>query len=180
MTLYDELGVKASATPNEVRDAYLTKARKFHPDVAGERGADEMRRLNDAWAVLRNAESRAKYDRELERRTKKEPPRERVKPQHEPFRPHSAYETYQEDEGNNDWRYEPDEGDPATAPGKVLQMLPTILLVSGLMLGVFGLLIRVGPLVAMGIGVIIAAGISFVFVPLVAMTKAASTERQNR
>ena len=43
-------GCVADASPDEIRRAYLTLARRHHPDAGG--NADEMRRLNEAWAAL--------------------------------------------------------------------------------------------------------------------------------
>lgn len=63
------LGVGRRAGEAEIRKAYLEAARRHHPDVhagdgeVGRREADEqMRRLNEAWAVLRDPAARAHYD----------------------------------------------------------------------------------------------------------------------
>lgn len=55
-----------------VKRAYLDQALRFHPDrqqsgtaEARERAEFRMREINDAWAVLRNPASRARYDDEL-------------------------------------------------------------------------------------------------------------------
>ncbi len=64
-TLYDELGVHPQAGAEELRNAYRREARRRHPDLhpGHEREAEEsMRRLNAAWAILGNAESRQAYD----------------------------------------------------------------------------------------------------------------------
>jgi len=53
MSPYEVLGVPPSATPAEIRRAYLALARRHHPDAGG--SADEMRRLNEAWAALSTA-----------------------------------------------------------------------------------------------------------------------------
>ncbi len=50
MSPYDVLGVSPGASQAEIRRAYLTLARRHHPDAGGD--ADEMRRLNEAWAAL--------------------------------------------------------------------------------------------------------------------------------
>ena len=47
---YEVLGVPPTATPAEIRHAYLTLARRHHPDAGGD--AEQMRRLNEAWAAL--------------------------------------------------------------------------------------------------------------------------------
>jgi hypothetical protein len=60
---YDVLGVPATASPEEVRRAYHERARLLHPDRAGD--ARAMQDVNEAWRVLRDAGSRAAYDRTL-------------------------------------------------------------------------------------------------------------------
>ena len=69
---YDVLGVGVDAGPEEVRRAYYRKAQLLHPDrSAGSppeeqaRAEAEMKAVNAAWATLRNAESRRRYDIEL-------------------------------------------------------------------------------------------------------------------
>jgi curved DNA-binding protein CbpA len=67
-TLYDELGVGAGASAEELRQAYRRRARQLHPDLrpAGDAAADEaMARLNSAWGVLGDPAERRRYDREL-------------------------------------------------------------------------------------------------------------------
>lgn len=72
MSYYEELGVEATATTEEIRRAYKRLTRLLHPDhqldpelrAAAER---QMRRLNQIQDVLTNPESRARYDRELTR-----------------------------------------------------------------------------------------------------------------
>jgi hypothetical protein len=64
VTHYDVLGVAPTAPMAEVRQAYVRLARRHHPDL--EHGDDEaMRAINDAWAILRDPERRARYDRGL-------------------------------------------------------------------------------------------------------------------
>lgn len=69
---YDVLGVGVDAGPEEVRRAYYRKAQLLHPDrYAGSsteeqnRAEAQMKAVNAAWATLRNAESRRRYDLEL-------------------------------------------------------------------------------------------------------------------
>ena len=71
-TLYDVLGVVPTASGDEVRRAYLARARESHPDryidaSAAERDAAEssMREVNEAWRVLGNPRRRRRYDLDL-------------------------------------------------------------------------------------------------------------------
>ncbi|WP_322818127.1 pentapeptide repeat-containing protein [Tepidiforma sp.] len=61
---YAELEVSASASFEEVRAAYRRLAREHHPDVnSSAEAAVRMRRINEAWEVLRDPVRRAEYDR---------------------------------------------------------------------------------------------------------------------
>ncbi len=61
---YEILGVKPSATPEEIKKAYRKLARKYHPDVnPGDKVAEQkFKELNEANEVLSNPENRKKYD----------------------------------------------------------------------------------------------------------------------
>ena len=71
-THYDVLGVAPSAGADEVRRAYLERARLLHPDRLQGLPADQSARMaramqdvNEAWRVLRSPASRAAYDERL-------------------------------------------------------------------------------------------------------------------
>lgn len=60
---YDTLGVKPDATDAQIKAAYRKLARKYHPDVSKEAGAeDKFKAVNEANEVLRDKEKRASYD----------------------------------------------------------------------------------------------------------------------
>ncbi|HEX8025247.1 MAG TPA: J domain-containing protein [Candidatus Limnocylindrales bacterium] len=59
---YQVLGVAPEASDDEIRKAYHARARRLHPDVVGEAGLDDMRQLNQAWAVLKDPERRDTWD----------------------------------------------------------------------------------------------------------------------
>lgn len=60
---YDILGVPRNADEKEVKKAYRNLARKYHPDVCKEAGAEEkFKQINEAYSVLSDADKRAQYD----------------------------------------------------------------------------------------------------------------------
>jgi len=60
---YKTLGVPREATIDEIKKAYRKLARKYHPDVSKEADAQaRMQEVNEAYAVLSDAEKRAAYD----------------------------------------------------------------------------------------------------------------------
>lgn len=62
-TLYAVLGVPATATDAEIRAAYRRLARTWHPDVCHEPdAAEQFKRINHAYELLRDPTKRAKYD----------------------------------------------------------------------------------------------------------------------
>jgi molecular chaperone DnaJ len=61
---YEVLGVSRSASQDEVKRAYRRQARKYHPDVNKDEGAEEVfKEINRAYEVLSEPEVRARYDR---------------------------------------------------------------------------------------------------------------------
>ncbi|TVP68338.1 MAG: molecular chaperone DnaJ [Leptolyngbya sp. LCM1.Bin17] len=61
---YDILGISRNADQDEIKRAYRRLARKYHPDVNKEPGAeDTFKEINRAYEVLSEAEIRARYDR---------------------------------------------------------------------------------------------------------------------
>ncbi len=60
---YDTLGVEPSAGEAEIKTAYRRLARKFHPDVSKESGAEEkFKAVNEAYEALRDPQKRKAYD----------------------------------------------------------------------------------------------------------------------
>lgn len=60
---YKILGVSRDASLDDIKKAYRRLARKYHPDVSKEAGAeDKFKEANEAHEVLSDAEKRAAYD----------------------------------------------------------------------------------------------------------------------
>jgi len=61
---YHVLGVAPTATDEEIKKAFRTLARKYHPDVAKDKktAEEKFKQINEANEVLSNPESRKKFD----------------------------------------------------------------------------------------------------------------------
>jgi molecular chaperone DnaJ len=60
---YVVLGVTREASEAEIKRAFRELARQHHPDVNPTDGGERFREINEAYAVLSEKESRARYDR---------------------------------------------------------------------------------------------------------------------
>ena len=69
MHLYDILGVSKTATSSEIKKAYKSLVKKYHPDVfEGNKDLAEskIKEINDAYDTLSDPVLREEYDRSLE------------------------------------------------------------------------------------------------------------------
>lgn len=73
-SLYEVLGISASATSNEIKAAYRRLARVCHPDVVSvsKKGSSssEFIMIHEAYSTLSDPNKRATYDRDLYGRTR--------------------------------------------------------------------------------------------------------------
>jgi curved DNA-binding protein len=61
---YEVLGVPRGAGAEEIQQAYRRLARRYHPDVNKDPGAeDRFKEVNEAYQVLSDPDTRARYDR---------------------------------------------------------------------------------------------------------------------
>ncbi len=74
-THYDTLGVKQGSTTQEIRKAYLRRARALHPDrqqgrspTDARRAEKAMQQVNVAWNVLSDPKKKSEYDNGLKPR----------------------------------------------------------------------------------------------------------------
>lgn len=62
-SLYDTLGVSKDASSDEIKKAYRRLARKYHPDINKEAGAEEkFKEINAAYEILSDENKRKQYD----------------------------------------------------------------------------------------------------------------------
>ena len=60
---YDVLGVDKNASESDISKAYRKLAKKYHPDLNHEPGAEEKyKEVNEAYEVLHDKQKRAQYD----------------------------------------------------------------------------------------------------------------------
>jgi curved DNA-binding protein len=60
---YAALGLQRDASEQQIKEAYRRLARKFHPDVSKEKGAEErFKEIAEAYQTLKDPEKRAAYD----------------------------------------------------------------------------------------------------------------------
>ncbi|AEF81935.1 J domain-containing protein [Leadbettera azotonutricia] len=64
---YTLLGVSQNATAQDIKKAFRERAKRLHPDIAGDNAVEGMRRLLAAYEILSDRDRRFEYDRAYSR-----------------------------------------------------------------------------------------------------------------
>ena len=62
---YETLGVDMKASLEEIKKAYKSLAKKWHPDRNNGLETDTFKKINEAYDVLSNEKKREEYDNEM-------------------------------------------------------------------------------------------------------------------
>lgn len=171
---YEELDVTPSATASEIRSSYLALARRFHPDRLADQtpearaaSAARMARINAAWTVLRDEEQRARYDAAMSTGRVNGAT---VREADDAWRPLS-------DDDEVDPRLLDDTPTGAPTLRRELTFLPVVLLAAGFLGLVVGFVIGFGPLVGAGLLLMVASGVAFLAIPLIALARSSRADQ---
>jgi molecular chaperone DnaJ len=69
--LYQVLKIKRDASPNEIKQAYRSAAKRFHPDISKKK-EEKFRQVQEAYETLSDPEKKSVYDRELQPERKRD------------------------------------------------------------------------------------------------------------
>ena len=161
MNPYEVLGVPSSASDAELHRAYVRLARRWHPDLndGSAEAEDRMRALNEAWAVLGDPSTRARFDR-----ARPDPG----------FVPDDPVDDDVDPRTVPDTPYRPPTG-IHTRWGAVAS-LPVVLFVSGVTVGVFGFFFDSTVVIGAGVGLISMACVGIALLMLTALVGARRDE----
>ena len=175
MEHYDELGVAPTASAAEIRTSYLALARRFHPDRLGgvpdaerERAATRMAKINAAWSVLSDRGRRAAYDASWRDDTAGGATIRDAG---------ASWTPYDTNDDEVDPRLLDDTPSGAPTLHRGLTLAPAVLAVTGVGAIIVGFMIGLGELAALGLVVTLAAGLSFLLIPLIALANSSRADR---
>jgi hypothetical protein len=173
VTHYEVLGVAKTAPPDEVRQAYLSLARRHHPDREPDstrraQAEARMREINEAWSVLSNPRDRRRYDATLQTE---------ARAQEAPNAPHPDFVPF-DDEDVDYAALLDDTPIEGTNVPRWLQVLPAGLLAVGVLITIAGFIAMLGPLLALGIVLVVMAVVAFVAAPAVAVVRSYQHDRR--
>lgn len=160
---YDVLGVARTASAAEVRRAYLELARRHHPDRVGG-SHEQMRVINEAWAVLGDPVLRQGYDRSLS-----PPPGPAPRPAPGPVGPEPELDEELDDLEDD----RPIGGVVVRLPGW-LALLPPALMILSFATILFGVLLRLPPVAGFGLVLAFLSAALFATTPLIALAASRS------
>jgi hypothetical protein len=185
VTYYEVLGVSTGATAKAIRRAYVDRARLHHPDFHTNADASvrldaerEMQRLNDAWAVLGDPQRRREYDATLRGGPGDAGANRFVAAPDDGWDPrsgvsHPDFVPFDDDPSDPDYNAVLDLDDTpfpgASTVPRWQQLLPVGLFAASLACLCIGLVVKLGPLLVLGIFLFLGSGLSFVATPMLAV-----------
>ena len=168
MDPYAVLGVARDAPVEEIRQAYVALARRTHPDVRGDdpEADEQMRRINLAWEMLSDADSRAAIDRRLT-----QPPRPSPSPRAAPADERAApYGDNEVDYGHDDFDADDRPLTGGNLPGWMRAGAP-LAFVAGIFAVIFGVLAGGFVLVRFGVLLLGLSALLFLLSPFVVLIR---------
>lgn len=165
MNPYEVLGVQVDAPVEEIHRAYVQLARRYHPDFftaapPAERAHAEtrMREVNDAWAVLGDADRRRRHDAATPRA----------------FQPLSPDDDEPDPRDAPDVPYRPPP--PATAGRSITTLAPVLLFAASVVVGAIGTFMDLTGILAVAFALFLLSCVGFLVVPLLALSRARQDE----
>lgn len=176
------LGVPSDASTRDIRRAYVTRARQAHPDFHA--GADsstrarnerEMRRLNEAWAVLGDPRRRQQYDDRLDLSRGPSEPSDRPE---STTRPEPTFVPYDDDD--TDYAALLDDAPPGNGARlpRAAQLAPALFLLIAVFFLSAGAVTSYPPIIAVGLAALLLSVLSFVLVPALALMRSLQSDRE--
>jgi hypothetical protein len=172
---YDELGVAPTASPADIRAAYVALARRHHPDRMGSSSeqdrataAARMARVNAAWTVLSDSGRRAAYDARLG--VARPGSGAHVRDPDTSFQPFDTSDDI-------DPRLLDDTPTGAPTIPRLFALAPAVLAGTGVVMVLGGTFLGYGGLLIAGFFLLAVAGLSFLALPFVALINASRSDR---